>query len=124
MQNLGEPIDPKKEEELNKEQEAWEKSHSMHDLLDHRTYPGWEYSEARPQSGGVTLKFANGYTWEVDEHGWHRIVDDKGLGGPWSSYDSIAYSADGNYICLTQYYLGCLPVEALLEIKVIACLNR
>jgi hypothetical protein len=107
------------ESELELARAAWEREHSPHDPYDYTTYPGWTPSDARALTGLPKL-FANGYRWEMDESGWHRIVDDQGRGGDWSDYTHYAVSPDGNYLVFTQYYSGGVPVEALIEMKVIA----
>lgn len=55
----------------------------------------------------------------MDESGHHRIVDEKGVGGDWAMYESIASSPCGNYIAVTAYYQGTLPSETLLKIAVV-----
>lgn len=53
---------------------------------------------------GKPLRFKGGWSWEMDEAGWHRIVSPALVGGEWAPYGGIAVSPEGNHICVTQYY--------------------
>lgn len=78
----------------------------------------WVSSEARSLTG-EPIQFANGYSWEMDEVGNHRIVDDQGRGGDWACYNSIAASPDASHIVVSRYFEGLIPTEHLLEIRMV-----
>lgn len=106
--------------ELEAAQTKWEKAHSPHELNDLTTYPGWEPSHDRALTEGFPKLFDNGYRWEVDERGDHRIVDEQGRGGDWTGYQYPAKSPDGRHMVCTQFFLGTYPVEALIELSIAA----
>jgi hypothetical protein len=59
-------------------------------------------------------KFKNGYSWEMDGKGLHRIVSSSGDVGDWALYSGVAVSSDGEFICVSQYY-GYLPEQVKPE---------
>ena len=79
-------------------------------------FPKWTSSEARPLTGKPKL-FENDYTWEMDEMGNHRIVDQGGIGGDWAGYASPAVSPNGEYVCFTAYFEGSLLPEHLIRME-------
>jgi len=66
---------------------------------------------------GAPLNFESGFSWEMDEKGNHRIVDENGNGGQWALYDGIAISLCGQYIAASSYYAGSIPNETVIKIK-------
>lgn len=58
----------------------------------------------------TSTRFITGHSWEMDAAGWHRIVSPNGTVGDWAPYTVPALSADGAYLCVSEYY-GCLPEQ-------------
>lgn len=56
--------------------------------------------------------------FEIDDKGWIRIVGDTTI-GDWTLYQGIARLEENGkrYIAVSQYFLGNLPTETILEIK-------
>jgi hypothetical protein len=89
-----------------------------HTINPPQNWPDWKPSESRRLIGNP-VRFTNGYTWEMDQEGNHRIVTADGKGGDWISYRFIAISPCGQYIAMSHYYACDLPAERLLKIEAI-----
>jgi hypothetical protein len=89
---------------------------SFTDIQDLTRHPDWEPSESRPLTVSPVRTEA-GYAWEMDEAGWHRIVDPQGRGGPWAAYQSPAVSPEGRHVAFTQCFEGLVPCERVIELR-------
>jgi hypothetical protein len=78
---------------------------------------GCEPSESRPLTDGSPVYYADGYRWEMDQHGCHRVVDHAGAGGPWIPYEQPSFSQDQTRVAFSQYYLGSAPCEQVLRLE-------
>lgn len=78
---------------------------------------------------GEPKRFPNGFRWEMDETGNHRLVAPDGTSSGWTSYASPAIHAD--HIIFTAYYSVTLAekmdkpdglpfAEELYELRVVA----
>lgn len=79
----------------------------------------------RKQTLVFTIPTTNGQQghnlkWEMDADGNHRLVDlDKSISGNWADYAGIArLENDFNWMILSDYWLGVLPVEQPLIVMV------
>lgn len=60
------------------------------------------YEPKLPLSG-APIKFENGYSYEMDDDGWFRLVDPKGE-GEWTHYAGIALSSDNQFFAVSGYF--------------------
>ena len=82
--------------------------------------PSLAYVGARPLADGYPRPLPEGYSYEVDERGDHRLVRSDGAPGPWAGYAQPALSAAGTRAVFSQFWEGTFPTEKLVRVEEVA----